>query len=81
MRYAVARCHQKQRDDAYRLYLSECLRILTENTAKTVSILGRGRVECHYMTAFEGKKEEENTVSPGEPIKRIREKLRSGAVD
>ena len=36
MRYAQARYNQHQRDLAYRIYVSEGLRILTENTAKMV---------------------------------------------
>ena len=36
MRYAIARFNQHQRDLAYRIYVSECLRMVTENTAKDV---------------------------------------------
>ena len=34
MRYAVSRYNQHQREQAYRIYVSDCLRIMTENTAK-----------------------------------------------
>lgn len=34
MRYATARFNQHQRDLAYRIYASDCLRIISENTAK-----------------------------------------------
>ena len=34
MRYAMARFNQHQRDLAYRIYVTDCLRILSENTAK-----------------------------------------------
>ena len=34
MRYAMARFNQHQRDLAYRIYVTECLRIISENTAK-----------------------------------------------
>ena len=34
MRYAIARFNQHQRDLAYRIYVSDCLRIISENTAK-----------------------------------------------
>ena len=34
MRYATARFNQHQRDLAYRIYVSDCLRIISENTAK-----------------------------------------------
>ena len=36
MRYATARFNQHQRDLAYRIYVSDCLRIISENTAKIV---------------------------------------------
>lgn len=34
MRYAAARFNQHQRDLAYRIYVTDCLRIISENTAK-----------------------------------------------
>ena len=34
MRYAVARYQSQQRDLAYRIYVTDCLRMVTENTAK-----------------------------------------------
>ena len=34
MRYAMARYQSQQRDLAYRIYVSDCLRIISENTAK-----------------------------------------------
>ena len=34
MRYAMARYQSQQRDLAYRIYIADCLRILSENTAK-----------------------------------------------
>ena len=34
MRYAIARYQSQQRDLAYRIYVAECLRMVTENTAK-----------------------------------------------
>ena len=34
MRYAMARYQSQQRDLAYRIYVAECLRIISENTAK-----------------------------------------------
>ena len=33
MRYAMARYQSQQRDLAYRIYVTDCLRIVTENTA------------------------------------------------
>lgn len=34
MRYAMARYQSQQRDLAYRIYVTECLRMISENTAK-----------------------------------------------
>ena len=34
MRYAIARYQSQQRDLAYRIYVTDCLRIISENTAK-----------------------------------------------
>ena len=34
MRYAMARYQSQQRDLAYRIYVCDCLRIISENTAK-----------------------------------------------
>lgn len=34
MRYATARFNQHQRDLAYRIYVTDCLRMATENVAK-----------------------------------------------
>lgn len=36
MRYAIARYQSQQRDLAYRIYVSDCLRIISENTAEMV---------------------------------------------
>ena len=33
MRYAIARFNQHQRDLAYRIYVAECLRMISENAA------------------------------------------------
>ena len=35
MRYAIARYQSQRRELAYRIYVTDCLRIATENTAKT----------------------------------------------
>lgn len=49
MRYAITRYNQHQRDVAYRIYITDCLRIATENTAKTVHALTDGKAEAHVM--------------------------------
>ena len=35
MRYAVARYQSQQRDLAYRIYVCDCLRMISENTANS----------------------------------------------
>ena len=49
MRYAIARYQSQQRDLAYRIYITDCLRITTENAAKTVHALTDGKAEVHFM--------------------------------
>ena len=34
MRYVIARYNSYQREVAYRIYVTDCLRIMTENTAR-----------------------------------------------
>lgn len=51
MRYAETRYRQHQRDVAYRIYLADNLRIIGENTAKAVSISGRGEIAGTYIKA------------------------------
>ena len=34
MRYAIARYQSQRRDLAYRIYVTDCLRIISENSAK-----------------------------------------------
>lgn len=36
MRYAMSRYQSQVRDLAYRIYVTDCLRIISENTAKVV---------------------------------------------
>ena len=49
MRYAIARYNENQRELAYRIYVTDCLRITTENAAKTVHALTDGKAEVHVM--------------------------------
>ena len=71
MRYATARFNQHQRDLAYRIYVTDCLRIATENTA-------RFNGGSYKMVSFEeiirNKKEKE--LKPGEAKASICKKLR-----
>ena len=34
MRYVVSKYKEQQKEMAYRIYVTECLRVMTENTAK-----------------------------------------------
>ena len=49
MRYVTARYNSFQREVAYRIYVTDCLRITTDNTAKTVHALTDGKAEVHVM--------------------------------
>lgn len=74
MRYAAARYDQKRRGDAYRVYISECLRIMTENTAKLSAAHGG---EASYMEKRFGDVIAPGDApggqpEPGEPTRRIR---------
>ena len=71
MRYATARFNQHQRDLAYRIYVTDCLRILTENTAKSN---GDSYKTVSFYEIIRNKKEKE--LKPGEAKASIREKLR-----
>ena len=66
MRYAIARYQSQQRDLAYRIYVTDCLRITAENTAKTVATVSRGEMDANYMSCsfsdiFNKKPVEEKT--------------------
>lgn len=81
MRYASARYHDWQRDRAYRIYVSDCLRILTENTARSVAIQSGGKSEATYLTSryIELISEQENGIAihvPEEARRRIVAKLK-----
>ena len=79
MRYAASRYEKERRDSAYRIYVSECLRMISENSAKLTSMLGRGDVEAAYMSL---KRDDiltptkKRALREGEPTESIRRKLR-----
>lgn len=71
MRYATARFNQHQRDLAYRIYVTDCLRMVTENTARFNG--------CSYKTvSFEEiiRTRKEKELKPGEAKASICKKLR-----
>ncbi len=58
MRYAQARYNQHQRDLAYRIFVSEGLRILTENTAKMVQ---GAYLTVNYLDIIDPKPKDERS--------------------
>ena len=71
MRYATARYNQHQRDVAYRIYISDCLRILTENTAKLSN--GAYLTERYFEMLNHGTKKQ---YKQGEITEKIKSKFR-----
>lgn len=71
MRYATARFNQHQRDLAYRIYVTDCLRIATENTAR---FNGGSYKTVSFEEIIRNKKEKE--LKPGEAKASICKKLR-----
>lgn len=61
MRYAVARYNQSQRDMVYRIYVTDCLRMITQNTFAPLSGEEAAIVymPMSYREIIEGKKEED----------------------
>ncbi len=77
MRYAAARYDQKRRGDAYRFYISECLRMISENTARSYSVLSRGNEGASYMEKrlsdiLDPSSKSSRKLVPGEPTRNIR---------
>lgn len=59
MRYAIARYNQHQRDLAYRIYLCECARITTLNTANST---GGSYIEKKFVDILNPKPEDNRTA-------------------
>lgn len=70
MRYVLARVNQNQRDEAYRICVTDSLRILTENTAAIV-----GGKEFRFRYADLVFKKQEETRTADEVIDHIRQGL------
>lgn len=62
MRYAMARYKESRREVAYRIYVTDCLRMITENTAAMVNGVYTTK---RYFDCISERKEE---VKPGEEI-------------
>ena len=71
LRYVYARYEERQREEAYRICVTDSLRILTENTAE---IVGGKMFTVRYFDLTHPRKEETRTA--GEVIEHIRNGLR-----
>ena len=58
MRYVTTRYQSQQRDLIYRIYVTNCLRIMTENTAKQ---FGGNYVTAEYEDLIKPKKKDNRT--------------------
>lgn len=58
MRYVTTRYQSQQRDLIYRIYVTNCLRIMTENTAKQV---GGNYMAAEYEDLIKPKKKDNRT--------------------
>ena len=72
MRYVMARYEKEQRELAYRFYITDALRSISENTAK---FGGGGYIKARYADLINPKPEDNRTQE--EIIAKIREGLRS----
>ena len=58
MRYCVARFNEKERNDAYRIYVTDALRVVAENTARYA---GGNYIKARYADIIEPKKQDNRT--------------------
>lgn len=58
MRYVTTRYQSQQRDLIYRIYVTNCLRIMTENTAKQA---GGNYMTAEYTDLIHPKKKDNRT--------------------
>ena len=58
MRYAIARFQSQRRDLAYRIYVADCLRIISENTAK---VGGGSYITAKFADIINPKPEDNRT--------------------
>ena len=58
MRYVTTRYQSQQRDLIYRIYVTNCLRIMTENTAKQV---GGSYMTAEYEDLIHPKKKDDRS--------------------
>jgi hypothetical protein len=69
MAYYGAQCRQSEKDEALRIYVSDCLMIMTKNTAQ---LCGGQIMSKRYTDILNGEKEEKRT--PEEIINGIKAK-------
>ena len=75
MRYVVARWNQNRKDTAYRIYLTDCLKIIGESAAAVSKMSGgEGRyITTRFLDIIHSKPEETRTGA--EIIADLRQKL------
>lgn len=72
MRYIAARAEAAAKEEAYRIYVTQSLKLIAENTAKQV---GGGYIKASYADLIHPKPEETRTAD--EIIAHMKEKLAS----
>ncbi len=58
LRYCMARLNEKARNDAYRIYVTDALRFVAENTARYA---GGSYIKARYSDMIEPKKQDNRT--------------------
>lgn len=71
MRYVMAKAQQMSKDKAYRIYVTDGVKIITENTAR---FFGGRHFETRFIDVIEPKPEETRTAD--EIIENIRDKIK-----
>ena len=71
MRYAVARFSQQQRDIAYRIFVTDALKLNAE-------LLAKGFQQRVEIKRFADIYKKDYKLTPGEATRKIREKLEGG---
>lgn len=77
MRYAAARYQKYQRDKAYRFYIADCARIITENTAA----MSQGTYITTRFSEIFGTNQKAEQKNPENQRERLLNKLRETEVD
>ena len=58
LRYCVARLNEREKTEAYRIYVTDALRVVSENTARYA---GGGYIKARYADIIEPKKQDNRT--------------------